>query len=45
MMEGHGALLAGKAGEIVYEEDTLKTKHLLTNTILDIEGGLAVASR
>lgn len=43
VMEGYDAFLASKDGEIVYDDGTLKTKHLLTNTILDINGALAYA--
>ncbi len=42
-MRGYEEFLASKAGERVYEDGTLKTKHLLTNVILDIDGELARA--
>ncbi len=43
VMVGYDEFLVSKAGERVYEDGTLKTKHLLTNTILDIDGELAYA--
>ncbi len=41
VMRGYDEFLPSKAGERVYEDGTLKTKHLLTNVILEIEGELA----
>ena len=43
VMVGYDEFLPSKAGERVYEDGTLKTKHLLTNTILEIDGELAHA--
>ncbi len=45
VMEGYDAFLASKAGEIVYQDGTLKTKHLLTNTILEENGGGLIKAR
>ncbi len=43
VMRGYDEFLPSKAGERVYEDGTLRTKHLLTNTILEIDGDLAHA--
>ncbi len=43
VMRGYDEFLPSKAGERVYEDGTLKTKHLLTNTILEIDGDVAHA--
>ncbi len=42
-MQGYEEILASRAGERVFEDGTLRTKHLLTNTFLELETKVARA--